>query len=193
LHLIVAARSQITMQAQSGGNGEPFAVEQLILEGDGRFPNNQLPVLLYRGALSRELRSADACLRRFEEHGWSNAWVDGIFEYPHFHSTTHEVLGIVSGVATLALGGPSGRIVEVEAGDVLILPAGTAHENRGHRNLQVVGAYPGGADYDIRRGDPSEYEDALVRIRTVGLPEQDPLLGKQGPLVTIWPGDSPSD
>jgi uncharacterized protein YjlB len=83
--------------------------------------------------------------------------VDGIYPFQHFHSTAHEVLGIVAGSAVVVLGGPSGRRFQVHRGDVLVLPAGTGHCNAGSSDdLLVVGAYPNGMRWDLRRGDPAE-------------------------------------
>ena len=47
--------------------------------------------------------------------GWLGAWVDGIYAFHHFHSTAHEVLGIVAGSASVILGGPKGRRFEAVA------------------------------------------------------------------------------
>lgn len=150
----------------------------------GRFPNSPLPLLLYRGALPP---SPEAMERAFAAHGWSNAWRDGIFAYHHFHSTAHEVLGIAAGAVTVAFGGPEGCQVALRAGDVAVIPAGVAHCNAGQdAGLLVVGAYPGGAAYDIRRGLPAERDAALRAIAAVPLPAADPVLGASGALLRLW-------
>ena len=57
----------------------------------------------------------------------------------------------------------------MRAADVVVIPAGLAHCNMGQSaDLLVVGAYPGGSDYDIRRGDPAEYEAAVRGIARTG-------------------------
>ena len=48
--------------------------------------------------------------RAFAANGWLNPWRDGIFTYHHFHSTSHEVLGIAAGEVRVAFGGPGGRV-----------------------------------------------------------------------------------
>ncbi|MBN9561871.1 MAG: hypothetical protein J0H14_14265 [Alphaproteobacteria bacterium] len=158
--------------------------ETYRFDDDGRFPNSRLPLLVYRQALARD---ADAMERAFAHNGWSNAWHDGIFAYHHFHSIAHEVLGIARGEVQVAFGGPLGRTVTVRAGDVMVIPAGVAHRNMGQAgDLLVVGAYPGGSDYDIRRGDPAEHEAVLRAIMAVPVPASDPVLGTDGPLGRLW-------
>ena len=110
----------------------------------------------------------------------------GVFDFHHFHSTSHEALAVVAGRATIELGGPQGQAFEVAAGDVLVLPAGTGHRRATERNgFTVVGAYPAGQeDYDLLRGDdPAEVEAARERIAALGPPPQDPV-GGQG--VAGW-------
>jgi uncharacterized protein YjlB len=159
--------------------------ETHVFEDDGAIPNSPLPVLVYRDV--PEARDAADCEALFARQGWLGAWRDGIFSFHHFHSTAHEVLGIVAGSASVVLGGPSvGRQFEVGPGDVLVLPAGTGHFNAGSSDLLVVGAYPDGMDWDIRRGDPAEHDEAVANIRAVPLPGADPVLGADGPLVRLW-------
>jgi len=125
--------------------------------------------------------------RAFAANGWSNSWRNGIFDYHHFHSIAHEVLGIAAGEVRVAFGGPDGQVLMVRAGDVVVIPAGVAHCNKGQtEDLLVVGAYPGGADYDIKRGDPAEHAAAAQAIAAVARPKTDPLEGPDGALVRLW-------
>ena len=71
-----------------------------------RIPNNpRFPVLIYHG-VDAAAAGADAARELFARHGWGGSWVDGVFGFHHFHSTSHEALAVVSGRATLELGGP---------------------------------------------------------------------------------------
>jgi uncharacterized protein YjlB len=160
-----------------------------VLADDGTYPNNDtLPVLVYGQAVRRSIRSpARAVERVFRANGWTGAWRNGIFAYHHYHSTAHEVLGVTGGSATVQLGGPDGWTLDVSAGDVLILPAGVAHKNLGSdRDFRVVGAYPDGQDWDLKRGEPGECPEADRNIERVSLPEADPLYGAEGPLCEHW-------
>src|SRR5215210_7760918 len=110
-------------------------------------PNHpRYAVLHYRGVAAARA-GADAAKRLFASNGWQGAWVDGVFDFHHFHSTSHEVLAVVGGGATLELGGPQGEAFEVAQGDVLVLPAGTGHRRAAARDgFTVVGAYPEGQE-----------------------------------------------
>jgi len=139
-------------------------------------PNHpRFPVLVYRGVdAARE--GPGAVERLFAQHGWVGAWVDGVFDYHHFHSTSHEVLAVVAGRATIELGGPQGQAFEVDRGDVLVLPAGTGHRRATQRDgFTVVGAYPEGQEnYDLLR----EADDAArERIERLPPPPRDPVGG----------------
>jgi uncharacterized protein YjlB len=139
-----------------------------------RIPNNpRFPVLVYRDT---GITDAGAAKERFAEHGWGGAWVDGIFGFHHYHSTSHEALAVVAGRATVELGGPQGQAFDVSAGDVLVLPAGTGHRRASSEpGFTVVGAYPAGQeDYDLLRDDDPA---ARERIAALPAPHDDPVGG----------------
>lgn len=154
-------------------------------EDDGAIPNSRLPVLIFHSVAAAG--EAGSCEELFDSNGWVPDWRDGIFSFHHFHSIAHEVLGIVAGSATVKLGGPGGRSFEIGRGDVLVLPAGTGHCNEGSSgDLLVIGAYPDGMPWDIRRGDPSEHDEVVANIERVPLPRADPVEGLDGPLTELW-------
>ena len=153
-------------------------------EGDGCFPNSPLPLLVYRKALPP---SANGIELLFAQHGWTGAWRNGIYSFHHFHSIAHEVLGIAAGSVTVAFGGPNGQTVSLATGDAVVIPAGVAHRNIGSSSdLVVIGAYPGGADWDLCRGDPAAYEACLRAVACVSRPESDPVAGGAGVLMELW-------
>ena len=127
---------------------QPKEVEsqQLVFKDDGAIPNNTLPLLLYREAFAANTKDlASVIEQRFAENDWTGSWRAGVYPFPHYHSTTHEVLGVFAGSATLRLGGAQGTTVKVGPGDVIVIPAGVGHQNFGSSaDFSVVGAYPGG-------------------------------------------------
>ncbi|WP_429301120.1 cupin [Paraburkholderia sp. GAS199] len=150
-------------------------------------PNNsRLPVVIYRHALvpdSGDLAAAFEIL--FDNNGWPPQWRDGIFDYHHFHSTAHEVLGIAAGAAEVIVGGPGGRVVSLSAGDALLLPAGTGHCLQSfERHFKVVGGYPAGQQWDIRRDALTP--DELAAMQALPFPATDPVDGAHGPVVENW-------
>ncbi len=158
---------------------------------DGTTPNNaSLPLVLYRDVvgMARGRDPAAAFETLFATHGWAGSWRNGIHGFLHFHAATHEVLGIARGRALVQFGGDGGRDIEVEAGDVAILPAGTGHRRlSASDDLLVVGAYPSAGPYDQWRPGEIGHRDALARIARVPAPAQDPVYGRDGPLTRLWP------
>jgi uncharacterized protein YjlB len=105
----------------------------------------------------------------------------------HYHATVNEVLGVARGHARVRFGGDNGKVFEISAGDVAILPAGTGHQCLGAtRDFSVVGAYPPGPPMDLRRPTPENHANALKTIPLVELPKTDPVMGANGPLVRMW-------
>ena len=160
-----------------------------LFEDDGRIPNNpNLPLLVYPRVLSEPERQTSRCKELLAKNGWVGAWVDGVFSYHHYHSNAPEVLSVMSGEASITLGGPEGTTVEVKAQDVVMIPAGVGHCNAGSSSdFAVVGAYPRGQEScDLRTGEEGERLEFLENIRNVPLPEADPLFGSGGPLLDRW-------
>jgi uncharacterized protein YjlB len=155
--------------------------ERLLLPPGDDAPNNpRLPVLLHRGALPAG--DADAAEALFARHGWEPAWRDGIYPFLHYHSNAHEALAIARGHVRVRLGGRAGVTLDLEAGDVAVLPAGTGHENLSHsHDLLVVGAYPPGTDPDLLRSDREEIEEARQRIAILADPPANPVTGSPYP------------
>jgi uncharacterized protein YjlB len=161
-------------------------VEAVWLAEDaaGCVPNNaRVPLVVYRQAFDAGDAAAERRIEAlFARNGWSGAWVNGIYPFHHFHATTHEVLGIARGSARVQFGGPSGPVLELAAGDAVMIPAGGGHCRKSSAaDLSVVGAYPGGADWDLRRANAEDYRSALPLIAAVPPPSCDPVLGADGP------------
>lgn len=157
------------------------------LEARGFVPNNpRLPVVFYEAAFpTDEDDLATLMEKRFHENGWPAQWRNGIYDYDHYHTRGHEVLGIAAGSAELVLGGEGGRLVDVKAGDVLLLPAGTGHRRISQsEDFLVVGAYPPGQEADIVRKDATSA--MLKQIAVLNFPPSDPVTGTEGPMLALW-------
>ena len=160
-----------------------------LFQDAGGIPNNpRLPALVIKRAAAPSRGDLATWFEsEWPKHGWRAAWRWGVYDFPHYHSTAHEVLGVYRGHATLRLGDSAGVTVVAEKGDLLILPAGTGHQNLGaSSDFHLVGGYPEGQSADLLRGHKDERPAADERIARVPLPAEDPLHGKKGPLVTHW-------
>ena len=165
----------------------PARLDLIRFADDGRIPNNPRLALVHYHAVLDDGDMAAAFEEAFARHGWGGAWRDGIYGYHHYHSAAHEALGIARGRARVRLGGEGGVTVEVQAGDMIVIPAGVGHKNEGSSSdLLVVGAYPEGQEPDLCTGQPEEHARAVENIGSVRLPTADPLYGRNGPLIREW-------
>ncbi|KAJ6443900.1 cupin domain-containing protein [Purpureocillium lavendulum] len=155
-------------------------------------PNTSIqnrPLLIYHGAFP-STTSPSAVESHLSRVGVVEPqWRFTMYDTTHFHSNTHEVLCVTHGRARLCFGGEEnpGRVEPVvEAGDVMVVPAGVGHrllEDMGPRGFQMVGSYPVGApSWDMCYGRDGE-EAKLDGIRKLGWLERDPIYGDEGPVL----------
>ncbi|MDQ0246983.1 uncharacterized protein YjlB [Bacillus fengqiuensis] len=173
------------MKREGSGFTLQSQVKSFFLKDDGEIPNNpEFPVIVYEGIFNHNPNEIEAV---FNRHHWSGSWTGGVFDYHHYHSNAHEVLGVKSGNAIILVGGEEGKRIELKVGDVVVLPAGTGHKRvESSEDFEVVGAYPEGSRYNMRKRDPGIRAQALAEIRSVPVPETDPVYGEEGPLLQKW-------
>jgi uncharacterized protein YjlB len=164
---------------------EPTAIH---FADDGLVPNNPMPFLVYKGAVEIGNDHPEKTIEGlFGTNGWGAMWRNGVYDFLHYHATVHEVLGIARGSARVRFGGDNGKLLEISAGDVAILPAGTGHQCiSSSSDFSVVGAYPPGPPMDLQRPTREAHSRALKTIPQVKLPKYDPVMGEHGPLVRLW-------
>ena len=116
----------------------------------------------------------------FTRNRWPAAWRDGVFPFHHYHSNSHEALGVYAGEVTVQFGGEAGVTLTAKPGDAIVLPAGTAHKRLSSRGtLGIVGAYPKGSRPDTCMGQPRDPS-------RIALPSCDPVMGTGGALFEHW-------
>lgn len=159
-----------------------------LLKNTETIPNSRLPVVIYQGALDLPKDDPAAAIEAMiHANQWGNDWRNGIFSYHHYHSTAHEALLVYGGSAKVQLGGESGVIETIGAGDVIVIPAGVGHKNLGSSSdFHVVGAYPPQQNVDMNYGKAGERPRVDQNIAKLALPTTDPVFGKAGPLLEHW-------
>lgn len=167
----------------------PRKANEFRFGDDGLVPNHpSWPLVVYRGAvrLPEDFDPAAVIEELFSANGWGDSWRNGIYDYVHYHSRVHEVLGVARGVATVEFGGARGKKLKLKAGDVAVLPAGTGHRRiEASRDFLVVGAYPPSGTYD-ECTTSEDRNHALKTVRRVPRPRRDPIYGARDGLVSAW-------
>ena len=190
---------------------DAVAFEHHLLQEAGTSPNNGvLPLIVYRGAIEVGGDEPEAAVERhFGTNGWGDGFRGDTFPFHHYHSIAHEVVGCARGAARLQFGGPEGPVVDMQAGDAVLIPAGVVHVRLDDKPGYVsVGAYPPGQQPDLcvlsnqdaavsnAREDTEglslkvlgEAEMPAIRtaIAAVPLPATDPLAAGSGPVESLW-------
>jgi len=165
-------------------------LEILTFKPNGLVPNSRFPVLIHRGVIRAEpgAEFADAVEATFRRNDWLNNWRElGVYDYYHFHSTSHEALGMARGTITLQLGGIGRTVVTLNPGDVVVLPAGTSHTRLDcSSDSLMVGGYPDGRDWDLIRDEELTEAEARAAVKMIGslpIPARDPATGE---VMTLW-------
>ncbi|CAK7237696.1 hypothetical protein SBRCBS47491_010085 [Sporothrix bragantina] len=147
--------------------------ETYYLKRNQHAPNNAYPVLVYRQCLPLPV-SEEKTKLFLESHAWERKGTWGHIGVRHFHPNVHECYGVIAGESTMLVGcgiddaDGSGQEIELMVGDVIVLPAGTGHCNlQSTKDYLYVGVYP-------------------AEVDNVPLPEEDPVTGKDGPLMKLW-------
>lgn len=161
-----------------------------LFEDDGIVPNHpRWPLLIYRNAVAPKGGRYDRATvidALFASNGWGRSWRDTIYDFVHYHSQVHEVLGVARGTAEVEFGGIKGRVLTLNAGDVAVLPAGTGHRLiKARRDFLVVGAYPPEGSYD-ECTDTRDRQKTTAAISRVPKPKTDPVYGRSGDLTRLW-------
>jgi uncharacterized protein YjlB len=189
---VIGAQPQNNQEAPAPIKTKEPRVITRLLKDAGTIPNSRLPVMIYQAALALPKDDPAAAIEALiHANQWGNDWRNGIFTYHHYHSTAHEALLVFSGSAKVQLGGESGVIETIGAGDVIIIPAGVGHKNLGaSSDFHVVGAYPPQQNVDMKYGKAGERPRVDENIARVALPTTDPVFGKTGPLLDHWRAQS---
>ncbi|KAK9446215.1 Cupin domain protein [Metarhizium brunneum] len=165
------------------------SVQCYYLSPNSDAPNNPLPVLHYRGVLPLEA-TEDMATKFLTANTWEKRGAWGHIGIRHFHPNTHECYGIVSGRSTMLLGkinDGTGMHVQVQRGDVIVLPAGTAHSSiESTPDYFYIGVYPRRHPRWVNEHGKTPATHFRSTIRAVEMPEEDPVYGKDGPLLKLW-------
>ena len=81
-----------------------------VFEDDGIVPNNPMPFLVYKQAISVDNDHPEKTIEGlFGANGWGDMWRNGVYDYLHYHATVHEALGIARGHARVGLAATAAR------------------------------------------------------------------------------------
>ena len=164
-------------------------VKKYHLPPTSLIPNSPQPLLHYPGLLSnKETLNAAKVHDLYTANGWETKW---IFRYgptqdSHYHSQAHECMTVLSGTARIRFGvadtssdleesthgdgkEPGGVEIDAKAGDVFVIPAGTAHKTFDTtKGSEFALLTPGGGHQIVPRKEGQSVRDTLANIELNG-------------------------
>lgn len=167
-------------------------VNKYYLPPTALMPNSPRPLLHYPGFFTpQEKGNVRRVHETFLSNGWETQWIYryGQTQRSHYHSGTHECMAVLSGTATIRFGvadtsedmeqntfgaarEAGGMEIEAKAGDVFILPAGTAHKTYNTKPEALFTLLTPGDGHHIAGGDAvkalEETEEKLSGFTMIG-------------------------
>ena len=165
-------------------------VSKQLVPAHSLIPNTSIqnrPLLIYHSVFSESVTASSIEAHLSSVGVVVPQWRFTMYSTSHFHSTTHEVLGISHGKAKLCFGGeenPNRFEPVVSKGDVIVVPAGVSHRllQDLEGGFQMIGSYPPGKEWDMCYGREGE-EDKIAGIKGLEWFKKDPIYGEHGPAV----------
>ncbi|KAK6204179.1 transcription factor that binds to CRE motif [Pestalotiopsis sp. IQ-011] len=148
------------------------------------------PLMHYHGVFSSAITASGIESHLNSVGAVEPQWRFTMYSTTHFHSTSHEVLCISRGRATLCFGGednPERVELDAQKGDMLVVPAGVGHRllrEEGSDGFEMVGSYPPGCNWDMCYGKRGE-ETKVESIGKLTWFTKDPAYGDQGPALEV--------
>ena len=100
-------------------------LEDYFFGETNEIPNNPLlPLIIYRAVIKNFENLATQFEKIFYVNHWKPTWRFGIYDFPHYHSNAHEVIGVYRGRAKVLLGHRRCLSTWLKPGDVVVIPAG---------------------------------------------------------------------
>lgn len=199
-------------------------------------PNSSKPLLLYKNCFTENGKvSASLAYDTFASNGWDAQWVTtyGHYQRSHYHPATHEAMVVLSGPGTIRWGvadldddpqkhtygtayEEGGVEVEVNPGDVFVIPAGVTHKSFNPVATQSDAVcLTGGGNHSIDAEDPGkmvgglkvggftmmgayprgfdwgwseggEHVGRFEEVWSVENAKSDPVLGNKGGITQYW-------
>jgi uncharacterized protein YjlB len=152
-------------------------VKQYHLFPTGLIPNSPRPLLHYKKVFTKRPITSHCdpveVWKLFTQNEWDVQWIFryGPTQLSHYHSKAHECMAVLSGTAKIRFGvadtspdmhentygsawEDGGVVLQAEAGDVFVIPAGVAHKTHDTKPDAAFALLSPGTGHGIKAADP---------------------------------------